>query len=136
MFLGFIRPLVGSGILDHTQPSITEQEFEVAYRVNMPRFVLADYRVVFARQFLSMMKIPVANVPYSVEKGGKERPNRVAHAACIDMYNTAVKNNVYPLTSRKGNWVQEYKNQQDIQMHIEAQFKDPERIRQLMENHG
>lgn len=136
VFLGFIRPLVGSGILDHAQPSITEQEFEVAYRVNMPRFVLADYRVVFARQFLGMMKIPVADVPYSVDKGGKERPNRVVHAACIDMYNTAVKNNVYPLTSRKGNWVQEYKNQQDILMHIEAQFKNPERVRQLMENHG
>ena len=136
VFLGFIRPLIGTGVLDRSQPSITEQEFEVAYRVNMPRFVLADYRVVFARQFLSMMKIPVAEVPYVVTKGDNERPNRVVHAACIDMYNAAIKNNEFPLTSRKGNWVQEYKNQQDILMHLEAQFKDPDRIRQLMQKNG
>ena len=37
VFLGFIRPLVGSGILDHAQPSITEQEFEVAYRTKKAR---------------------------------------------------------------------------------------------------
>ena len=134
VFLGFIRPLIGTGILDRSQPSITEQEFEVAYRVNMPRFVLADYRVVFARQFLGMMRIPVSDVPYSVVKGDKERPNRVVHAACIDMYNAAIKNNEFPLTSRKGNWVQEYKNQQDILMHLEAQFKDSDRIKQLIEN--
>lgn len=136
VFLGFIRPLICTGILDRSQPSITEQEFEVAYRLNMPRFVLADYRVVFARQFLKMMRIPVIEVPYTVEKDGKERLNRVVHAACIDMYNAAIKNNEYPLTSRKGNWVQEYKNQQDILMHLEAQFKNPDRIKQLMEGNG
>ena len=136
VFLGFIRPLIGTGVLDRKQPSITEQEFEVAYKVNMTRFVLADYRVVFARQFLNMMKIPVADVPYAVVKGDKERPNRVVHAACIDMYNAAIKNNEFPLTSRKGNWVQEYKNQQDILMHLEAQFKNPDRIKQLMQKNG
>lgn len=82
------------------------------------------------------MKIPVNNVPYSVTKGNKERPNRVVHSVCIKMYNTAVQNNVFPMTSRKGNWVQEYKNQQDILMHLEAQFKNPERVRALMENDG
>lgn len=136
VFLGFIRPLIGTGLLDRSQPSVTEQEFEIAYKVNMPRFVLADYRVVFARQFLNMMKIPVGDVPYAVNKGDKEKPNRVVHAACIDMYNAAIQNNVFPLTSRKGNWVQEYKNQQDIVMHIEAQFKNPDRIKQLMEENG
>ena len=34
--------------------------------------------------------------------------------------------------NRKGNWVQEYRNIQEIMIHIEAQFKDVERIKQLI----
>ena len=106
----------------------------------MPRFILADYRVVFARQFANMMKIHIADIPYSVTRARSdgsiiERPNRVVHPECIELYNAAVQNNTLT-ASRKGNWVQEYKNIQDIMMHVEAQFIDVERIKQLIENHG
>ena len=139
VFLGFVRPLVGSGILKPGEKSITAHEFDIAFRVNMPRFILADYRVVFARQFTNIMKIPIADIPYSVTKtrgDGSiiERPNRVVHPECIELYNAAIQNNTLP-ASRKGNWVQEYKNIQDVMMHVEAQFKDVERIKQLIENH-
>ena len=108
----------------------------MAFRVNMPRFVLADYRVVFARQFTKMMKIPVSDIPYSVKKGRSdgsiiECPNRVVHPECIELYNEAIQNNKLPI-NRKGNWVQEYRNIQEIMIHIEAQFKDVERIKQLI----
>ena len=136
VFLGFIRPLAGTGILKPGEKSITAQEFNVAFRINMPRFVLADYRVVFARQFTNMMKIPVCDIPLSVKKEDRdghmtERPNRVVHAECIELYDAAIQNNRLPI-NRKGNWVQEYKNIQDILLHVEAQFKDVERIKNLI----
>lgn len=139
VFLGFIRPLTGTGVLKPGEKSITAQEFDVAFRANIPRFVLADYRVVFARQFLNIMKIPAGDIPYSVSKERKdgssvERPNRVIHSESIELYNTAIQNNAFPI-NRKGNWVQEYKNLQDVMLHVEAQFKDVERIKQLVGSH-
>ena len=139
VFLGFIRPLSGTGILKPGEKSITAQEFDVAFRAGMPRFVLADYRVVFARQFTNMMKIPIGDIPNYVEKARSdgsmvERPNRVIHSESIELYNIAIKNNTLPI-SRKGNWVQEYKNLQDVMLHVEAQFKDVERIKKLINEH-
>ena len=139
VFLGFIRPLSGTGILKPGEKSITAQEFDVAFRIGMPRFVLADYRVVFARQFTNMMKIPIGDIPNYVEKARSdgsmvERPNRVIHSESIELYNIAIKNNTLPI-SRKGNWVQEYKNLEDVMLHVEAQFKDVERIKKLINEH-
>ena len=139
IFLGFVRPLTGTGILKPGEKSITAQEFEVAFKVNMPRFVLADYRVVFARQFTNLMKIPTGDIPNSVKRERSdgsivERPNRVVHAECIELYNAAIQNNTLP-KSRKGNWVQEYRNMQDVMLHVEAQFKDVKRIKQLIGSH-
>lgn len=141
VFLGFIRPLVGSGVLRPGDKSITEQEFDLALSRKMPRFVLADYRVVFACDFARMMNIPLSSIPNVVERKHSdgtitERPNRVIHAANIGMYNNAIQANIIPATSRKGNWVQEYKNMQDVMIHVEAQFKDVERIKKLIAQHG
>ena len=141
VFLGFIRPLVGSGVLRPGDKSITEQEFDLALSRKMPRFVLTDYRVVFARDFARMMNIPLSSIPNVVERKHSdgtitERPNRVIHAANIGMYNNAIQANIIPATSRKGNWVQEYKNMQDVMIHVEAQFKDVERIKKLIAQHG
>ncbi len=141
VFLGFIRPLLGSGILRPGDKSITEQEFDLALSRKMTRFVLADYRVVFARDFTRLMRIPLNSIPDVVERKHSDgtttkRPNRVVHAATIEMYDNATQANVLPATSRKGNWVQEYKNMQDIMIHVEAQFKDVERIKKLISQHG
>jgi hypothetical protein len=87
------------------------------------------------------LNIPLGNIPNVVKRKHSdgtitERPNRVVHAATIEMYNNAIQANVMPATLRKGNWVQEYKNLQDIMIHIEAQFKDVERIKKLIAQHG
>jgi len=42
VFLGFIRPFYGSGVLEEGGLSITHIEFETAYERNIPRFILAD----------------------------------------------------------------------------------------------
>jgi hypothetical protein len=85
------------------------------------------------------MKIPTGDIPNSVKRERSdgsivERPNRVVHAECIELYNAAIQNNTLP-KSRKGNWVQEYRNMQDVMLHVEAQFKDVERIKQLIGSH-
>ncbi len=49
VFVGFIRPDYGSGVLEVGGKSITHSEFETAYSRNIPRFILADYRVEFTR---------------------------------------------------------------------------------------
>lgn len=140
IFLGFIRPLIGTGILSIDGKSITAQEFDIAFSKNMPRFVLADYRVVFARQFIKLMNISVKDIPYYTYKTKSDGStvkhyNRVIHQECIGLYNDALQSNTKP-NSRKGNWVQEYRNIQDVMLHIEAQFKDVERIKKLINNHG
>ena len=85
------------------------------------------------------MKIPIGDIPNYVVKARSdgsmvERPNRVIHSESIELYNIAIKNNTLPI-SRKGNWVQEYKNLQDVMLHVEAQFKDVERIKKLINEH-
>jgi hypothetical protein len=57
IFVGFIRPNYGSGVLEKDGKSITHFEFETAFVRNIPRFVLADYRVVFTRAFTGSISI-------------------------------------------------------------------------------
>ena len=52
----------------------------------------------------------------------------------LENCHAAIQNNTLP-KSRKGNWVQEYRNMQDVMLHVEAQFKDVERIKQLIGSH-
>ena len=56
IFLGIVRPLIGSGVLEKGGRSITAQEFDKAIKPGIPRFVLADYRIEFAHKFLKLMK--------------------------------------------------------------------------------
>jgi len=51
---------------------------------------------------------------------------------CIRMYNMAIQDNVRPASKRSGNWVQPYISYDDIKMHLESQFKYPERIQKLI----
>ena len=141
IFLGIIRPLVGSGILEKGGRSITAQEFDKAIELNMPRFVLADYRVEFAHKFLNLMKLRIDDIPVNktkevTDEDGKryvqKKPNNVIHGECVEIYRQAIQNNVTPASNRIGNWAQPYKDGEDIQRFLEAQFKDVERIKKLI----
>ncbi len=59
--------------------------------------------------------------------------NGVMDTRCIRMYNDAIKDKEKPPSKRTGNWVQEYINYDDIKMHLESQFKYPERIQKLID---
>lgn len=140
VFLGIVRPLIGSGVLEKGGRSITAQEFDKAIESGMPRFILADYRVEFAHQFLKLMKMEFDAIPLNKEitdeENGKTikkiKPNNVVHGECVEIYRLAIQDNIHPAMSRIGNWAQPYRNSEDILRFIEAQFKNVERIKSLI----
>ena len=141
IFLGIVRPLIGSGVLKKGERSITAQEFDKAIKLGMIRFILADYRVEFAHRFLNIMKIPHEQIPINRERKSvaedgtqiiEKIPNNLIHGECVEMYRNAIQNNIHPATRRIGNWAQPYKDGEDILRFVEAQFKDVERIKSLI----
>lgn len=140
IFLGIVRPLIGSGVLEKGGRSITAQEFDKAIELGIPRFVLADYRIEFAHKFLKLMKQSVDSIPLNRErtitdeKEGKKTiliPNNIVHGECVEIYRLAIQDGIKP-ANRIGNWAQPYKDSEDIQRFIESQFKDVERIKSLI----
>lgn len=142
VFLGIIRPLTGTGILEPNGRSITAQEFDRAIEIGMPRFVLADYRVEFAHKFLKLMGQDLAAIPNykerEVTRDGKKvwerKPNLIVHGECVDVYRKTVQDHVPRPMDRVGNWAQPYKDFDDISRFVEAQFRNVERIKMLL--HG
>ena len=138
IFFGIVRPLIGSGVLEKGGRSITAQEFDRAIELGMLRYVLADYRVEFAHNFLNLMKIDLESIPLNKEKtivdeNGNNavilKPNNLIHGECVEIYRNVIQNHIHPASARIGNWAQPYKDGEDIQRFIEAQFKDVERIK-------
>jgi len=134
VFVGFIRPDYGSGVLEAGGKSITHSEFDTAYLRNIPRFILADFRVEFTRALFkgSFVIEDMTSKKIDFEKISFDN-NGVMDTRCIRMYNMAIQDNVRPASRRTGNWVQPYIGYDDIKMHLESQFKYPERIQKLID---
>jgi len=135
VFLGIIRPSYGSGVLEKGGKSITHMEFDRAIARDIPRFILADYRVTFTRSLFkdsfivedfTKKKIKFENVSFE--------NNSVMDTRCIRMYNEAIKDSHRPANKRKGNWVQEYYDYDALRLHLDSQFKYPERLQKLIDN--
>jgi len=135
VFVGFIRPDYGSGVLEKGGKSITHFEFETAYQREIPRFVLADYRVVFTRSLFRDSFVVEDSTAKRIDFDQISfENNKVMDTRCIRMYNEAIKDKEKQASKRTGNWVQEYISYDDIKMHLESQFKYPERIKKLIDN--
>jgi len=134
VFVGFIRPDYGSGVLEDGGKSILHLEFETAYKRDIPRFVMADHRVVFTRSLFkgSFFIEDKTSKKIDFDKISFES-SRVLDTRTIRMYNFAIKDKEKPASKRKGNWVQEYVDLGDILLHLESQFRYPDRIRKLIE---
>ena len=136
VFLGIVRPLIGSGVLEKGARSITAQEFDRAIELGMLRFILADYRVEFAHKFLNLMDQNPDDIPLNKEKikDGKiiVKPNNHVHGECVDIYRSAIQNHIHPASARIGNWAQPFKDGEDILRFVEAQFKNVELIKSLI----
>ena len=136
VFLGIVRPLIGSGVLEKGARSITAQEFDRAIELGMLRFILADYRVEFAHKFLNLMDQNPDDIPLNKEKikDGKiiVKPNNLVHGECVDIYRSAIQNHIHPASARIGNWAQPFKDGEDILRFVEVQFKNVELIKSLI----
>lgn len=141
VFVGFIRPLLGTGIPKKGETSVTEMEFHKAFEKGMVRFVLADYKVEFAHQYFNFLDEDISRIPDYRDKeeeqpdGNKtvvRHPNRIVHRQCVALYRMAIQNDEEDFEKRKGNWVQAFKDRDDIIRHLEAQFNDVERIKRLL----
>lgn len=118
LFLSIITPRYGSG-KDNKSISITHQELQRAIEKRKPRWLLAHQNVVFARRFLIDLgyKSPAEreNLPL------KKSATSIDDLRVIDMYEEAILNTL-PLPERHGNWVQEFRTDQDALLYASAQF--------------
>ena len=129
-FLGIITGSYGSGV-GPNKKSITHREIIRAVSQRKLRWFLVHHDVVIARQLLKQFRF---------DNDGKMRPHTFFKKTAVlddirvlELYESATRHKL-PLSKRTGNWVQEYFSQSDALRFIEAQFKEPSRIRQLLEN--
>ncbi len=133
VFIGFIRPDYGSGILERNGKSITHIEFDTAVTRAIPRFVMADWRVAFTRSLIRRAELTSGSEQIHVNTGNiRFNDDKIMDIRCVQLYEEMIKDKVPPV-SRKGNWVQQYMSLDDIRLHLDSQFKYPERIKKLIE---
>ena len=133
VFVGFIRPDYGSGVLEKGGKSITHIEFETAVSRKIPRFIMADHRVTFTRSLIRKAEVDNSGTKIAVNSGNINfNDNKIMDVRCVQLYEQMIQDKIPPLT-RKGNWVQEYVSLEDIRLHLESQFKYPDRVKLLMD---
>lgn len=127
IFLGFIRPIYGSGRDSKEDKSITHLELEKAIALNRPRWMLAHSSVVKMR---SLVRHIFYNddgsrnaVKFNVLKGEFDDPR------VIEMYELAADAlSDKPWSQRINHWVHEYHYDFEALDYISAQFSHPQRV--------
>lgn len=133
LFLGIITSDYGSG-KDGGEISITHQELKRAIERRKPRWLLSHQNVVFARRLLRDLghKTPAARKKLQLDKGAKS----VSDLRVIDMYEEAILD-TRPLAERHGNWVQEFRSDEDALLYASAQFSRYQEVEKfIIENLG
>lgn len=133
LFLGIITSDYGSG-KDGGEISITHQELKRAVERRKPRWLLSHQNVVFARRLLRDLghKTPAARAKLKLEKGAKS----ISDLRVIDMYEEAILD-TRPLSERHGNWVQEFRTDEDALLFASAQFSRYQEVEKFItENLG
>lgn len=127
IFIGFIRPIYGSGRDSKSEKSITHLELEKAIELKRPRWMLAHSSVVKMRSLIGRVYF---------DKKGKR--NDIAFyplkgefddLRVIEMYELAAdSNSKKPWSQRTNHWVHEYHYDYEALDFIRAQFGDPRSI--------
>ena len=127
-FLGIITGQYGSGV-GANRRGITHREIIRAVNRRKLRWFLVHHDVVVARQLLKQFRF---------DEHGNKRPHGFFRRTAIledirvlDMYESAIRHG-RPLAQRAGNWVQEFFAHSDALRYIEAQFRDPSRLRNFL----
>jgi Domain of unknown function (DUF4062) len=128
-FLGIITGSYSSGV-GPNQRSITHREIVRAVSQRKLRWFLVNHDVIVARQLLKQFRFDL---------DGKKRPHTFFKKTAVlddirvlEMYESATRHKL-PVSRRAGNWVQEYSSHADALRFIDAQFREPGRIQQLLE---
>jgi len=126
-FIGFIRPIYGSGRDTRKDKSITHMELERAIELDRPRWMLAHSSVVKMRSLVRHVfydKKGVRNaVKFKQLKGEFDDPR------VIEMYElSADSHSKKPWSQRTNHWVHEYHYDFEALDFISAQFRDQKRV--------
>lgn len=137
VFIGIINGRYGSGKIGG-EPSITHQEMRRALELNKVRFCLVHEHVELARQILKPFLLPEGEGPFRLTGDGSLEPilwpktNPVlSDLRVLGMYREMLREDV-PLEERTGNWVQKYADDNDALIFLQAQFRDPQRLQELI----
>lgn len=128
--LCFITKQYGSGREDPDALSITHRELRQAIRTGKPRWVLAHHDVVFARTLLK-------HLGFGTPEKRAKLPLRdhavIDDLRVIDMYEEAARMDTEDVKQRKGNWVQEYRTDEDASLFAQAQFHRIHEVQSFIE---
>ncbi len=127
IFIGFIRPIYGSGRDSKKDKSITHLELEKAVAMNRPRWMLAHSSVVKMRSLVRHVFYDEDGtrngVEFKVLKGEFDDPR------VIEMYELAADSlSKKPWSQRVNHWVHEYHYDFEALDYISAQFSNPQRV--------
>lgn len=127
LFIGFIRPIYGSGRDSKKDKSITHLELEEAIKLDRPRWMLAHSSVVKMRSLVKHVFYDKDGVRNAVEF--KELKGEFDDPKVIEMYELAAdSNSEKPWSQRTNHWVHEYHYDFEALDFISAQFRDPKRV--------
>ena len=133
LFLGIITSDYGSGKAGD-EVSITHQELKRAVERRKPRWLLSHQNVVFARRLLRDLGHDTAEkrAKLKLTKGARS----ISDLRVIDMYEEAILD-TRPLSERHGNWVQEFRTDEDALLFASAQFSRYQEVEKFItENLG
>ena len=127
IFIGFIRPIYGSGRDSKKDKSITHLELEKAIELGRARWMLTHSSVVKMRSLVRHVfykKDGTRNAQEFKELKGEFDDPRV-----IEMYELAAdSNSKKPWSQRVNHWVHEYHYDFEALDYISAQFSNPQRV--------
>ncbi len=127
VFLGFIRPIYGSGRDSKKNNSITHMELEEAIKLDRPRWMLAHSSVVKMRSLVRHVFYDKKGVRNTVEF--KELKGEFDDPRVIEMYElSADSHSKKPWSQRTNHWVHEYHYDFEALDFISAQFRDQKRV--------
>jgi hypothetical protein len=127
-FFGILRPFYGSGIIGDT--SITHEEMKKAIELKKPRWFVVHRDIRVARELFKQYRyLPdkCLNPDFTYHPTKLMDDIRV-----IDMYNDTILNDIDP-AERVGHWTDEFYNFNDIEKVIHTQFKNKERILNIIQ---
>jgi hypothetical protein len=127
VFIGFIRPIYGSGRDSKKAKSISHLELEKAIGLGTPRWILAHSSVVKMRRLLRKVFYNKDGSRNAIKF--KPLPGEFDDIRVIEMYELAADSqSKKPWSQRVNHWVHEYHYDFEALDFIKAQFSRPKRV--------